>query len=230
MDTTLVCEMLVHVDAGQTVQLGNVARSLQLYPVLEDHGNAQDGEEVDAHHPKGSGEDAIEVAVGKRRKGSDAAALLGGDKEVGTDAVLDEGWGSWVAIAAAITLPMLSGFPRPWCLCDSVLARCCSRLCTSRDWRPHTRLRFLRVWSVSSQTVRPSPRVKVAQMTTSQPCARSQPRLVGGKKAGSDSKKVTKTNMALTRPVTDLSVDVDCLFHVLEGSVSRVRATVVRCY
>lgn len=42
--------------------------------------------------------------------------------------------------------------------------------------------------------------VKVAQMTTSQPWARSQPRFVGRKRAGRESKKVTKTKMALTTP------------------------------
>lgn len=64
----------------------------------------------------------------------------------------------------------------------------------------HTWLKAVRVWSVSTQTARPRPRVKMAQKTTSQPWARNQPRLVGRKRPGRDRRKVTKTKMAFTTP------------------------------
>jgi hypothetical protein len=70
----------------------------------------------------------------------------------------------------------------------------------SGDSRPHITLRFVRVCRVSTQIATPSPSVKVAQATTSHPVVRSQPRFVGRKSAGRDSKNVTKTNIALTTP------------------------------
>jgi len=72
--------------------------------------------------------------------------------------------------------------------------------------RPQRLLRFLRVCSVSSQMARPRPRVKVAQTTTSQPWARSQPRLVGRNSPGSERRNVTKTKIALTTPARGLLV------------------------
>lgn len=72
----------------------------------------------------------------------------------------------------------------------------------SGDSRPHRPLRLRRVCRVSVQIAIPRPNVKVAQITTSQPCARSQPRFVGRNSAGSERRNVTKTKIAFTTPAT----------------------------
>jgi hypothetical protein len=80
------------------------------------------------------------------------------------------------------------------------LTLCCSKLWTSVDCLDHTVERLRRVCKVLTQTDRPRPSVKIAQETTSQPCARSQPLLCGRKSAGSERRKVTKMKTAFTTP------------------------------
>jgi microcompartment protein CcmK/EutM len=43
-----------------------VAVSLLLHPVLEDHGNAKNENEVDTDNAKGGSEDLVKVPVGER--------------------------------------------------------------------------------------------------------------------------------------------------------------------
>lgn len=56
--------------------------------------------------------------------------------------------------------------------------------------------------SVSSQMKRPSARVKMPLQRTSQPWARSQERLEGRSRAGSEVKKVVKVRSALKKAAT----------------------------
>jgi hypothetical protein len=67
-------------------------------------------------------------------------------------------------------------------------------------------LKWLRVVKVPTQTDRPRPSVNMAQKTTSQPCARSQPRFKGRKSAGRERINVTKMKMELTTPATTMLV------------------------
>jgi hypothetical protein len=83
---------------------------------------------------------------------------------------------------------------------------CCKRLCIIGVSVVQILLRAFRVCRVCTQTVRPSASVKVAQNITSQPWARSQPRLVGRKSAGRDRRKVTNMNIAFTTPPEELLV------------------------
>lgn len=72
----------------------------------------------------------------------------------------------------------------------------------------------MRVCSVSSHTAIPRPSEKTAQKTTSQPCVRSQPRLLGRKRAGRERRKVTKMKMPLTMPaISNISLKCSSLLH-----------------
>ena len=79
-----------------------------LHPVLENHGNAEHENEVDADDSECGGEDLVEVSVGEGREGADAASLLGGDEGVGARVVLDEGGCCCVDVAAAVKLAWVS--------------------------------------------------------------------------------------------------------------------------
>lgn len=81
--------------------------ALLLHPVLEDHGDAENQDEVDANNAKRGGEDLIEVLVGKGGKGANAPTLLGCNEGVGTGAVLDKGRRGSIVVSAAIELVRL---------------------------------------------------------------------------------------------------------------------------
>jgi hypothetical protein len=238
---------------------------LLLAPV-QDHGDAENQDSIEADDTKGCGEDKVKVLVRKRGEGADAAALLRGDERVDASVILDEGRRGRIKVSAAIKLGSVSAVfgiasasgrwnacaewrsrpslstcwiaSHPWqqftsnvfcCCCVhffnapyashqtqkattirpfhiGLRTFCCNKLCISGTSRAQTVLRAARVCSVSTQMATPRPSVKVAQKMTSQPCARSQPRLVGRKRAGSDRRKVTKMKMALTTAAAELLV------------------------
>jgi hypothetical protein len=65
-----------------------VAVTLLLHPVLENHGDAENEDEVDADDSEGGCEDLIEELVGERGEFADASSLLRCNKGVETCAVL----------------------------------------------------------------------------------------------------------------------------------------------
>jgi hypothetical protein len=67
-----------------------VAVSLLLHPVLENHGNAENEDEIDTDNAKGSCEDLVEVSVGERRELANASTLLRCNKGVLASGVLDK--------------------------------------------------------------------------------------------------------------------------------------------
>jgi hypothetical protein len=153
-----------NLDASESVLLVNVAVTLLLHPVLENHGDAEHEDEVDADDSEGGGEDLVEISVGEGREGADAATLLGCDEGVCARAVLDEGGCCCVDVAAAVELVWIS-----MSLLSMIQGRlivhtfCCSRLWMCGVSRPQSRLRLWRVCRVSIQMATPSPRVNTAQ-------------------------------------------------------------------
>jgi hypothetical protein len=67
-----------------------VAVSLLLHPVLENHCDTEDENEVDADNAKRGREDLIQVSVGKRRELANAATLLRCNKGTLASSILDE--------------------------------------------------------------------------------------------------------------------------------------------
>lgn len=88
--------------------LVDVAEALALLAVLEDHGEADDEEGVDADEAEDGGEDVVEEDVGEGRHGADAAALQGGGGGRLADVIRDEGWRGAIEVATAIELFMVS--------------------------------------------------------------------------------------------------------------------------
>jgi hypothetical protein len=74
------------------VLLVNVPVALLLLPVLENHGDAENQDCVDANNAKGSGEDEIQITIGERRELGNASAFLRSNKRIDTGAILDEWW------------------------------------------------------------------------------------------------------------------------------------------
>jgi hypothetical protein len=93
-----------NLDASESVLLVNVAVTLLLHPVLENHGDAEHEDKVDADDSEGGGEDLVEISIGEGREGADAATLLGCDEGVCARVVLDEGGRCCVDVAAAVEL------------------------------------------------------------------------------------------------------------------------------
>jgi hypothetical protein len=187
---------------SSAVLLVDVPVALLLHPVLENHGDAEDENEVDTNNAKRCSEDLVEILVGEGRERSDAPTLLRCNKGVCASLILYKWRCGSIDIATAVKLEYVS---IRFCHARNSMY---STFCCRRDWicgdsRPQRLLKFLRVCSVSTQMATPKPRVKVAQITTNQPWARSHPRFVGRKRAGRESKKVTKMKMALTTPAVN---------------------------
>jgi hypothetical protein len=86
--------------------LVDVTIPLQLRTVLENRGDAEQQQHVDAHNAKGGGEDEVQVAVGKGREWADATNHLRGRVGVRADVADDKGWRHGVEIATALELPL----------------------------------------------------------------------------------------------------------------------------
>jgi hypothetical protein len=99
---------LVRLETTQTILLVNVAVSLLLHPVLEDHGYAKNENEVDSDNAESGSEDLVEVPVGKGREFANASTLLRCNEGVGTSAVLYEWRRGRVCVATAIELASVS--------------------------------------------------------------------------------------------------------------------------
>lgn len=82
--------------------------ALLLHPVLQNHGNAEDEDEVDANDTKGGSEDLVQVLVGEGGEGNDAPTLLGCNEGIGAGTVLDEWRCSGIDISAAVELSSVS--------------------------------------------------------------------------------------------------------------------------
>lgn len=85
--------------------------ALLFHPVLENHGDAEDEDEVNSNNTKGCGEDLVKVSVGERREWTNASTFLGRDKRVGACRILDKRRCGSVDVSAAIELGLLA-FPR----------------------------------------------------------------------------------------------------------------------
>jgi hypothetical protein len=85
-----------------------VAVALLLHPVLEDHGDTENQDEIDADNAKGGREDLVEVPVGKGRELANASALLRSNKGVQARGVLYERRRGRVGVATAIELDIVS--------------------------------------------------------------------------------------------------------------------------
>lgn len=81
-----------------------MAVALLLHPVLEDHGDAENEDKVDADNAKGSREDLVQKPVGERRELANTTTLLRCNKGIKADVVLNEGRCGRVCVAAAIEL------------------------------------------------------------------------------------------------------------------------------
>lgn len=152
---------------ASAIFLIDVPVTLLLHPVLQNHGYAENQDEVDTDNTKGCGEDLVEVAVGKRREGTNASTLLSCNKSISACRVLDKWRCSGINISAAVELVYVSTSLR---FHDYAVPT----FCCKRDWicgisRPQRTLKFWRVCRVSTQMATPRPSVKVAQTTTSQP-------------------------------------------------------------
>jgi hypothetical protein len=100
--------LCLHLDTAQAVLLVDVAVTLLLHPVLENHGNAENEDKVDADNTKSSRKDLIEVLVGKRRELANASALLRCNKGVQASSILDKRRRGRVRVAAAVELDFVS--------------------------------------------------------------------------------------------------------------------------
>ena len=160
--------LLQHLKASNAVLLIDGPVALLLHPVLEDHGDAEDQDEVDTNNAEGCGEDLIKVFVGERREGTNASTFLSCNKSVRASGVQHERRRSSVDISAAVELESVSSH------FYSTYSSVGPTFCCNKDWicgvsRPQSTLRFRRVCNVSTQMATPKPNVKVAQTTTSQP-------------------------------------------------------------
>jgi hypothetical protein len=87
-----------------TVLLINVPVALLLHPVLENHSNAEDQDEVDTNDTESGCKDLIKVPVGKRGEWANAATFLGRNEGVGAGRILNEGRCSGIDVSTAIEL------------------------------------------------------------------------------------------------------------------------------
>jgi hypothetical protein len=85
-----------------------VAVALLLHPVLEDHGDAENEDEVDTNDTESGGEDLVKVPVRKRREFADTSTLLRSNEGVQASAVLHEWRCGRVCVAAAVELLFVS--------------------------------------------------------------------------------------------------------------------------
>jgi hypothetical protein len=90
------------------VLLVNVTVALLFHPVLEDHGDAKNEDEVNADDAKSGREDLVEVPVRKGRELANAAALLRCNKGVQASAVLYKRRCGRVGVATAVKLDVVS--------------------------------------------------------------------------------------------------------------------------
>jgi hypothetical protein len=100
--------LYLRLDTAQAVLLVDVAVTLLLHPVLENHGNAENEDKVDADNTKSSRKDLIEVLVGERRELANASALLRCNKGVQASSILDKRRRGRVRVAAAVELDFVS--------------------------------------------------------------------------------------------------------------------------
>jgi hypothetical protein len=87
-----------------------VAVALLLHTVLENHGDAENENEIDADNAKGGSEDLVEVPVGKRGELANASALLRSNKGVQARGVLYERRRGRVGVATAVELDLVSSW------------------------------------------------------------------------------------------------------------------------
>lgn len=99
---------MVRLQAINTILLVDVAVALLLHPVLEDHGDAENEDEVDADNTEGGSKDLIQVPVGERGELADATTLLRSNKGVQASAVLHEWRCGGIRVAAAVKLGFVS--------------------------------------------------------------------------------------------------------------------------
>jgi len=90
--------------ASSAVLLVNVPVALLLHPVLEDHGDAENQDEVDTDDAECCGEDLVEVPVGEGGKWTNASTFLGCHEGVGAGRVLNKGRCGGVDVSAAVEL------------------------------------------------------------------------------------------------------------------------------
>jgi len=85
-----------------------MAVSLLLHSVLENHGDAENEDEVDADDAESGSEDLVQVHIGVARETADATTLLRCNKGVQTSTVLHERRCGGVDVAAAVELDFVS--------------------------------------------------------------------------------------------------------------------------
>jgi hypothetical protein len=90
------------------ILLVNMAVAFLLHPVLEDHGDAKDEDEVNADNTKGGREDLVKVPVRKGRELANASTLLRCNKGVQARAVLYKRRCGRVGVATAVKLHIVS--------------------------------------------------------------------------------------------------------------------------
>lgn len=100
--------LLSPLQTTNTILLINVPVALLLHPVLENHGNAEDQDEVDTNDTESGCKDLIEVPIGKRGKRANASTLLGRNEGVGAGRILDEGRCSSIDVSTAVELRCVS--------------------------------------------------------------------------------------------------------------------------
>ena len=100
--------LLKPLHASSAVLLVDVPVALLLHPVLEDHGDAKNQDEIDTNDTERGGEDLVKVFVGERGEGTNTSALLSCNEGVGADIVLDKGGCGSIDVSAAIELTCIS--------------------------------------------------------------------------------------------------------------------------
>jgi hypothetical protein len=98
----------LRLNTTQAILLVNVAVTLLLHPVLENHGDAKNENEVDADNSKSCREDLVEEPVRIRREFANASALLRCNKGVQASSILDKRRRGRVRVAAAVKLDFVS--------------------------------------------------------------------------------------------------------------------------
>jgi hypothetical protein len=85
-----------------------MAVALLLHPVLEDHGDAEDEDEVDTDDTESGGKDLVKIPVRERREFANASTLLRRNEGIQASAVLHKWRCGRVCVAAAVELLFVS--------------------------------------------------------------------------------------------------------------------------
>lgn len=93
---------------SSAVLLVDVPVALLLHPVLENHGDTEDEDEVDTNNAKCCGENLVEILVGEGRERGDAPTLLRCNKGVCASLILYKGRRGSIDVATAVKLEYVS--------------------------------------------------------------------------------------------------------------------------